>query len=42
MRSSAQATEHPVDPRCAEAFLARSEEIIGIIGRFTEESSEAT
>ena len=30
------------DARCAEAFLARSEEITGIMGRFTEESSEAT
>ena len=30
------------DPRCAEAFLARRDEITGIMGRFTEESSEAT
>jgi HD-GYP domain-containing protein (c-di-GMP phosphodiesterase class II) len=30
------------DPRCVDAFLARSDEITGIMDRFTEESSEAT
>jgi HD-GYP domain-containing protein (c-di-GMP phosphodiesterase class II) len=30
------------DPRCVDAFLAHSDEIAGIMSRFTEESSEAT
>jgi HD-GYP domain-containing protein (c-di-GMP phosphodiesterase class II) len=30
------------DPRCVEALLARNDEIIGIMRRFVDESSEAT
>lgn len=30
------------DPRCVEEFLARSEEIVEIMNRFVDESSEAT
>lgn len=30
------------DPRCVEIFLSQSDEIAGIMRRFTEESSEAT
>ena len=30
------------DPRCVEIFLAREDEIIAIMNRFTDESSEAT